>query len=80
MAGLPGTVSPVLLEREGWNEGDEQSSLLNLLPQTWVKRVTKEEAERAKSTQTVKMMLNKKGHKKVLNLTRSNLARDFMRL
>ena len=49
----------LLLRNVGdWNEGDEQSRLLNLLPDAWVKRVTKEEAKRAKSSHTVKMMLD----------------------
>ena len=62
-----------------WNEGDEQSRLLNLLPDAWVKRVTKEEAKRAKSIHTVKMMLNKEHHKKVVTWTRAKVAREFKR-
>ena len=42
-----------------WNEGDEQSRLFNLLPDAWVKRVTKEEARRAKSSHTMKSILNR---------------------
>ena len=51
----------VLLRRnvEDWNEAHEQFCLLNLLPDAWVKRVTKEEAKRAKSNHTVRMMLDK---------------------
>ena len=50
---------------EHWNKGDEQSRLLNLLPESWIKRITKEEAKRAKSNHTVKMMLSKEHHKRV---------------
>ena len=71
----------VLLRRnlEDWNEGDEQSRPLNFLPDAWVKRVTKEEAKRAKSNHTVKMLLDKEHHKKVVNWTRTKVARDFRR-
>ena len=31
---------------EDWNEGDEQACLLSMLPEAWIKRVTKEEAKR----------------------------------
>ena len=44
---------------EDWNEGDEQARLLSMLPEAWIKRVNKEEAKRAKSNHTVKMMLPK---------------------
>ena len=44
---------------EDWNEGDEQARLLSMLPEAWIKRVIKEEAKRAKSNHTVKMMLPK---------------------
>ena len=37
---------------EDWNEGDEQARLLSMLPQAWIKRVTKEEAKRAKFNHT----------------------------
>ena len=63
---------------EDLNEADEQSRLLNLLPDALVKQVTKEEAKRAKSNQNVKMMLNKGHHKKVVNWTRAK-ALDFKR-
>ena len=71
----------VLLRRrvEEWNEGDEQSRLFNLLADTWVERVTKEEAKRAKCSHTVKMMLDKEHHKKVVSWTRDNVAQDFTR-
>ena len=62
-----------------WNEGDEQSRMLNLLPDAWVKRVTKEKAKRAESNHIVKMVLNKEHHKKVVNCTRAKVARDFKR-
>ena len=44
---------------EDRNEGDEQARLLSMRPEAWIKRVTKEEAKRAKSNHTVKMMLPK---------------------
>ena len=47
-----------------------------MLPQAWIKRVTKEEAKRAKSNHTVKMMLPKEYHTKVVAWTRKNLTRD----
>ena len=52
---------------EDWNEGDEQSRLLNLVPDAWVRQVTKEEAKKLKSNRTVKMMLDKEHHKNVVN-------------
>ena len=58
---------------EDWNEGDERFGLLNL------KRVTKHEAKRAKRNHSVKMMLNKEHHKKVVNWTKANVAWDFRR-
>ena len=39
--------------------------------------VTKAEAIRAKSNHTVKMMLNKEHHKKMVNWTKPNVNRDF---
>ena len=62
-----------------WNEGDEQSCLLNLLPDAWMKRVQKEEAKLAKSNHSIKIMLNKEHHKKVVYQTKANVARDFKR-
>ena len=50
-----------------------------MLPEAWIKRVTKEEAERAKSNQTVKMMLPKEYHTNVVAWTRKNVARDVKR-
>ena len=41
---------------EDWNEGDEPARLLSMLPEAWIKRVTKEESKRAKSNHTVKMI------------------------
>ena len=69
----------VLLSRnvEERNEDDEQSRLLNLLPDASVKQVTKKEAKRARSKHTVKMMLNKDQYKKVVNCKKANVARDF---
>ena len=61
---------------QDWDKG-EQSRLLSLLPDAWVKRVMKEEAKRAKINHTDKMMLNKEHHKKVVNWTKANAARDF---
>ena len=59
-----------------WNEGDEQARLLSMLPEAWIKRVTKEEAKRAKSNHTVKMMLTKECHTNVVAWTRKNVAQD----
>ena len=64
---------------EDWNEGDEQARLLSVLPEAWIKRVTKEEAKRAKSNHTLKMMLPKEYHTNVVAWTRKNLARDVKR-
>ena len=64
---------------EDWNEGDEQARLLSMLPEAWIKRVTKEEAKRAKSKHTVKMMLPKEYHTNVVAWTRKNVARDVKR-
>ena len=61
---------------EDWNEADEQALLLSMLPEAWIKRVTKEEAKRAKSNHTVKMMLPKEYHTNVVAWTRKNVARD----
>ena len=61
---------------EDWNEGDEQARLLSMLPEAWIKRVTKEEAKRAKSNHTVKMMLPKEYHTNVVAWTRKMVARD----
>ena len=64
---------------EDWNEGDEQARLLSILPEAWIKRVTKEEAKRAKSNHTVKMMLPKEYHTNVVAWTRKNVTRDVKR-
>ena len=64
---------------EDWNEGDEQACLLFMLPEAWIKRVTKAEAKRAKSNHTVKMMLPKEYHTNVVASTRKNVARDVKR-
>ena len=64
---------------EDWNEGDEQARLLSMLPEAWIKRVTKEEAKRAKFNHTVKMMLPKEYHTNVVVWTRKNVARDVKR-
>ena len=64
---------------EDWNEGDEQARLLRMLPEAWVRRVTKEEAKRAKSSHTVKMMLHKDLHKNVVAWTKRHVAADFKR-
>ena len=64
---------------EDWNEGDEQARLLSMLPEAWIKRVTKEEAKRAKTNHTVKMMLPKEYHTNVGAWTRKNVARDVKR-
>ena len=64
---------------EDWSEGHEQARLLSMLPEAWIKRVTKEEAQRAKSNHTVKMMLPKEYHTNVVAWTRKNVAREFKR-
>ena len=64
---------------EDWNEGDEQARLLSMLPEAWIKRVTKEEAKRAKSNHTVKIMLAKEYHSNVVAWARRNVARDVKR-
>ena len=64
---------------EDWNEGDEQARLLSMLPEAWIKRVTKEEAKRAKSNHTVKMMIPKEYHWDVVAWARRNVARDVKR-
>ena len=43
---------------EDEKKGDEQSRLVNLFPDAWVKGVTRKKAKRAKSKHTVKMMLD----------------------
>ena len=64
---------------DDWNEGDKQARLLSMLPEAWIKRVTKEEAKRAKSNHTVKTMLPKEYHTNVVAWTRKNVARDVKR-
>ena len=64
---------------EDWNEGDEHACLLSMLPEAWIKRVTKEEAKRAKSNHTVRMMLPKECHTNVVAWMRKNVARDVKR-
>ena len=58
---------------EDWNEGAEQACLLSIMPEAWIKRVTKERAKRAKSNHTVKMMLPKEY---VVAWTKKNVTRD----
>ena len=64
---------------EDWNEGDEQARLLSMLPEPWTKRVTKEEAKRAKFNHTFKMMLPGEYHPNVLAWTKKHVARDVKR-
>ena len=64
---------------EDWNEGDEQARLLSMLPEAWIKRVTKEEAKRAKSNHTVKMILPKEYHTNMVAPTRKIVTRDVKR-
>ena len=64
---------------EDWTEGDEQARLLSMLPEAWIKRVTKEEAKRAKFNHTLKMMLPKEYHPNVLAWTEKHVARDVKR-
>ena len=64
---------------EDWYEGDEQARLLSMLPEAWIKRVTKDEAKRAKYNHTVKMMLPKDHHKNVVAWTKRHVAPDVKR-
>ena len=64
---------------EDWNEGDEQAHLLSMLPEAWIKTVTKEEAKRAKSNHTVRMMPPTEYHTNVVAWTRKNVTRDVNR-
>ena len=64
---------------EDWNEGEEQARLLSMLLEAWIKRVTKEEAKRAKFNHTFKMMLPKEYHPNVLAWTKKHVARDVKR-
>ena len=64
---------------EDWNEGDERARLLAMLLEAWIMRVTKEEAKRAKSNHTVKMMLPKEYHTNVVAWTKKHVARDVKR-
>ena len=50
-----------------------------MLPEAWIKRVTKDEAKRAKFNHTFKMMPPKEYHPKVLAWTHKHVARDFKR-
>ena len=61
---------------EDWNEGDEQARLPSMLPEARIKRVTKEEAKRAKSDRTVKILLPKEYHTNVVAWRRKNVTRD----
>ena len=61
---------------EDWNEADEQARLLSMLPESWIRRVTKEEAKRAKLNHTFKMMLPKEYHPKVLAWANKHVAQD----
>ena len=64
---------------EAWIEGDKQARLLSMLPEAWIKRVTKEEAKRAKSNHTVKMMLPKEYHRNMVAWTKRHIAPDVKR-
>ena len=64
---------------EDCNEGDEQARLLSMLLEAWIKRVTKEEAKRASSKNTVKMVLHKDYHKNVVAWTGRHVAAEFKR-
>ena len=61
---------------EDWNEGDEQARLLSMLPEAWIKPVTKEEAKRAKFNHTFPMMLPREYYPNVLAWTKKHVARD----
>ena len=53
--------------------------LLSMLPKASIKRVTKEEAKRAKFNHTFKMMLPREYHPNVLSWTKKHVARDVKR-
>ena len=50
-----------------------------MLPEAWIKRVTKEEAKRARFNHTFKMMHPKEHHTNVSAWTRKHVARDVKR-
>ena len=50
-----------------------------MMPEAWIKRVTKEAAKRAKSNHTVKMMLPKEYHTNVVAWTKKNGSWDVKR-
>ena len=50
-----------------------------MLPEAWIKRVTKEEAKRAKFNHTFKMMLPEEYHPNVWAWTKKHVARDVKR-
>ena len=50
-----------------------------MLPEAWMRRVTKEEAKRANSNHTFGMMLPKEYHPNVVAWTNKHVARDFKR-
>ena len=64
---------------EDWNEGDEPACLLCMLPEAWIKRVTKEKAKRAKVNHTFKIMLPREYHPNVLAWTKKHVAQDIKR-
>ena len=62
-----------------WNKGDEQSRLLTVLRDAWVKRSTNQEAKSANSNHTIKMTLTGEHDKKVVKSTKANVAGDLKR-
>ena len=64
---------------EDWNEDDEQARLLPMLPEAWIKRVTKEEAKTARFNHTFEMMLPREYHPNVLAWPKKHVARDVKR-
>ena len=50
-----------------------------MLPEAWIRRVTKKETKRAKSNHTVKMMRPKEFHTNLVAWTKKNVARDVKR-
>ena len=77
--GIPSSRRYLPTYLEDWIEGDEQARLLSMMPEAWIKRVTKKEAKRAKSNHAVKMMLPKEYHTNAVAWARRNVAGDVKR-
>ena len=60
---------------EDSNQGDKQPCMVNRLPESRIKPVSKEEAKGTKSYHTVTMMISKVLRKRVINWSTKNVAR-----